>query len=75
MTLRNWPEQQSQDMFNKSVQAYGRASGRTFASFLDMMLWPRKEAIQHLRNRSTALNITTEDVRTLTDKIRVIYTR
>ena len=75
VSLRNWPEQQSHDMFNKSVQAYGRASGRTFASFLDMMLWPKKEAIQHLRNRSTALNITTEDVRTLTDKIRVIYTR
>jgi len=75
VTLSNWPEHQPHEIFNKRVRAYSRASGRTFPSFVDELLWPEKEAVQHLRNRSTALRITTEDIRNLTDKIRVVYTR
>ena len=75
VTLSNWPEHQPHEIFNKRVRAYSRASGRTFPSFVDELLWPEKEAVQHLRGRSTALKITTEDIRNLTDKIRVVYTR
>ena len=75
VTLSNWPEHQSHETFNKRVRAYSRASGRTFSSFVDEMSWPATEAKQHLRNRSTALNITTEEIRNLTDKLRVVYRR
>lgn len=75
VTLSHWPEGQSLDTFNKRVKAHCRASGRTFTSFVDELFWPTKEAIQTLKNRSTALNITTEDIHQLTDNIRVVYHR
>lgn len=52
---------------------YGTASGRTFPTFTDHLLWPRKEAALILKNRSTAINITTEDIDQLTDKATIIY--
>jgi len=55
------------------VLRYADASGRRFPSFIDQLFWPRREAVRQLRNRSTAINITTEDVRTLTDRWQVIY--
>lgn len=55
------------------VLRYAHASGRRFASFIDRLFWPRREAVLQLRNRSTVINITAEDVRTLTDRWQVIY--
>lgn len=55
------------------VLRYAHASGRRFASFIDRLFWPRQEAVLLLRNRSTAINVTTEDVRDLTDAWQVVY--
>lgn len=73
VSLSKWPEHQTHEVFNQRARAHSRASGRTFSSFVDEICWPETEAKQHLRNRSTALNITTEQIRDLTNKIRVVY--
>jgi len=52
---------------------YLRASGRRFRNLLDALSWPEQEALQILRNRSAVINITREDVRTLTDRWEVVY--
>lgn len=53
---------------------YARASGRDFGTIVDRLFWPEQEAILALRNRSAVINITTEDVRKLTDRYEVVYT-
>jgi hypothetical protein len=57
----------------KELLRYGTASGRSFPTFTDHLLWPRKEAALILKNRSTAINITTEDIDQLTAKAEIIY--
>ncbi|MEV7475289.1 hypothetical protein AB0N33_16435 [Pseudarthrobacter oxydans] len=52
---------------------YGTASGRSFPSFTDHLLWPRQEAVLILKNRSTAINITMEDIDQLTNKAEIIF--
>ncbi len=47
----------------KAIHDYTKASGGMFGSYIDQLMWPQKELVQHLRNRSAALNITLEDVR------------
>jgi hypothetical protein len=46
----------------KEVLRYASASGRLFPTYIDTILWPQTEAVQILRNRSTAMSITTENV-------------
>lgn len=53
---------------------YGQASGRRFPTFLDLIGWGQTEVYQILRNRSGYINITPEDVTTLTDRWQVVYT-
>lgn len=53
--------------------AYARASGRSFPDFVDQLYWPQTELIRILKNRSTAINITTEDLTALTDTFRCVY--
>jgi hypothetical protein len=57
----------------QEVLRYATASGRLFHTYIDRILWPQTEAVQILRNRSTAISITTEDIEQLTDKIETIY--
>ena len=57
----------------RAVREYTKASGRNFASYIDQLFWPQKELLQHLRNRSAALNITLEDIDLLTDTSEVVY--
>lgn len=52
---------------------YGRRSGRAFHTFLDELAWPHTEALQILKNRSAALNITVEDIDRLTDRSRIVF--
>jgi hypothetical protein len=52
---------------------YGRKADKTFGSYLEMIFWSQREFKQKLRNRSTALNLTTEDVGHFTDNVRTIY--
>ncbi|MDM2386958.1 hypothetical protein [Mycobacteroides abscessus] len=63
----------SNDEFIQTVLDYAAASGRTFGSFAACLFWPQKEAILALKNRSPVISITTEDVRSLTDRWQVIY--
>jgi hypothetical protein len=52
---------------------YANASGRRFNTLLDALFWPEKEALLVLGNRSAFINITLENVRTLTDRWEVVY--
>lgn len=52
---------------------YADASGRSFSTFLDRLLWPKVEVLQILRNRSGAISITEDDISTLTDNVRTVY--
>lgn len=52
---------------------YAASSGRSFGSFIDRLFWPQSEAVRFLRNGSTAINITREDIERLTDKFVAIY--
>lgn len=58
----------------KSITDYTKASGKNFSDYMDELFWPEKELLQHLRNRSTALNITLEDIDLLTPTSAVAYT-
>lgn len=57
-----------------AAQAYTKASGRSFNTYVDQLFWPERELIQFLKHKSTALNITTEDVTQFTDAVRTVYT-
>jgi predicted nucleotidyltransferase len=55
------------------VLEYARTSGRSFSTFHDRLFWPARELRMILKNRSSALSITDEDVRKLTDRFEVVY--
>jgi len=55
------------------VLEYARTSGRTFSAFHDQLFWPLRELRMILKNRSTAISITDEDIRKLTDRFEVAY--
>lgn len=52
---------------------YASESGRSFSTFMDKLLWPQKEAIQFLRHRSAAINITLEDIEGFTKSFETVY--
>jgi len=55
------------------VLEYAKASGRTFSAFHDRLFWPARELRMILKNRSSAISITDEDIRRLTDRFEVVY--
>ncbi|BCW77922.1 hypothetical protein [Arthrobacter sp. NicSoilB11] len=55
------------------VAAYAKASGRSFNTYVDRLLWPYTELVQHLKNRSAFISITTENIALLTDHSEIIY--
>ncbi|WP_426765023.1 hypothetical protein ACP3TD_01525 [Pseudarthrobacter sp. 1G09] len=57
----------------KAVSAYARASGRSFNTYLDQLMWPQTELVQHLKKRSAFSNITLEDITRFTDRSETIY--
>ena len=57
------------------VLEYARASGRSFSAFHDRLFWPARELRMILKNRSSAISITDEDIRRLTDRFEVVYRR
>lgn len=59
--------------FTARVLDYADESGRRFQSFLDRLSWASTEPYRVLRNRSTAIAITKEDIRQLTDRWEVVY--
>jgi len=53
---------------------YANASGRRFSTPFKRLSWPDDEALLILGNRTAAIHITLENVRTLTDRWEVAYT-
>jgi len=53
--------------------SYAKAGGRPINNLLAALSWPDTEALMILRNRSAAINLTVENVRTLTDRWEVVY--
>lgn len=49
------------------VLEYARASGRNFSTFHERLFWPTRELWMILKNRSSVLSITDEDIRKLDD--------
>jgi hypothetical protein len=62
------------DDLAKRALAYADASGRQFNSFYDRLAWAEREVIRYLRNRASAISITGDDVRTFTNRWKVVYT-
>jgi predicted nucleotidyltransferase len=67
------PERAAPDEHTEMLLAYASASGRRFDTFIDRLFWPRQEAMLILRNRSAVINITPEDVRSLTDRWEIVH--
>jgi len=57
----------------KVLSAYTKASGRSFGTYLDELLWPQAELLLYLKNKSAFINITTEDVSKITSQFETIY--
>lgn len=57
----------------KALADYTRASGRSFNTYVDQLLWPQTELFLHLKKRSSFINITLEDITRLTDRFETIY--
>lgn len=57
----------------KEVLRFATASGRSFPTYFDRILWPQTEAVQILCNRSAAINITAKDIEQLTDNVETVY--
>lgn len=55
------------------VLEYARNSGRNFSAFHDRLFWPARELRMILKNRSSAISMTDEDIRKLTDRFEVAY--
>jgi len=58
----------------KVLSDYARASGRSFGTYTDQLMWPLTELVQHLKKRSACINITVEDITRITDRSETIYT-
>ncbi len=57
----------------EKVLEYSTASGRSFSAFHDRLFWPARELRMILKNRSTAVSITDENIRELTERYEVVY--
>lgn len=55
------------------LRAYTKASGRSFNTYMDEVLWPSTELFLHLKKRSAFISLTTEDITLLTSNFRTIY--
>ncbi|TFD45384.1 hypothetical protein E3T55_18790 [Cryobacterium frigoriphilum] len=60
--------------FSAAAREYTRAQGHNLPA-IKAMFWPEQELIRVLRGGSSAINITTEDVDNLTDRVVTIYER
>ncbi|MDP9890601.1 hypothetical protein [Pseudarthrobacter enclensis] len=55
------------------LRAYTKASGRSFNTYMDELLWPSTELFLHLKKPSAFISITLEDISLLTDRFETIY--
>lgn len=52
---------------------YTRASGRSFGTYFEQLMWPQTELVRHLKQRSAFINITLEDITRITGTFDTIY--
>lgn len=57
----------------KALSSYSEASGRSFNTYVDQLLWPQTELARYLKNRSAFISITIEDITKITDRFETIY--
>jgi hypothetical protein len=57
----------------KVLSDYTRASGRSLGTYMDQLMWPLTELVQHLKKRPAFINITLEDITRITDRSETIY--
>jgi predicted nucleotidyltransferase len=55
------------------VLEYAKASGRAFSTFHERLFWPARELRMILKNRSSAISLTDEDIRKVTERFEVVY--
>ena len=55
--------------------AYAKASGRSFSTFMDELLWADTELYRILKNRSPYVSLTSEDISQFTDRWQAAYER
>lgn len=73
-TIRPRPQfDSSTEQFTALLLNYADNSGRRFNTFYDRLSWASREPFLFLKNRSSAIKITVEDVRRLTDRWEVVY--
>lgn len=63
----------TQDDYMERTLAYANASGRRFNDMIERMTWPQRELTLLLKNRSTAISITSEDLAQLTERSHNVY--
>jgi hypothetical protein len=61
------------ERYVEQVLAYARDSGRSFRAYHEQLLWPQRELILTLRNRSSAISLTGQDIREITDRVQTVY--
>jgi len=57
----------------KTISADTQASGKAFRSFMAEITGPQLELVQQLKNRSTAIRITLENIDNITDRSLTVY--
>ena len=54
---------------------YSEASGKNFATYVDWLMWPHREALSILRNRNGYINVHEEDISSYTDTWADVFPR
>lgn len=57
----------------QALSDYTRATGRSFGTYFDQLMWPQTELVRHLKKRSAFINITLEDITRITGSVETIY--
>lgn len=57
----------------QALSDYTKATGRSFNTYMDQLMWPQTELVRHLKKRSASINITLEDITRITDTFDTIY--
>ncbi|MFX1822324.1 hypothetical protein PV768_21350 [Pseudarthrobacter sp. CC4] len=57
----------------QALSDYTRATGRSFGTYFDQLMWPQTELVRHLKKRSAFVNITLEDITRFNGSFETIY--
>lgn len=61
------------DEFDKKEKEFHANSGRRFSSFFEQLSWPDTELQLFLKNRSSMISLTEEDITRFTDRYQCVY--